>query len=182
MLYTAGFIPESIVDGPGLRSVIFFKGCVHHCKGCHNKHTWPFENGMPFSPEELLQQIQENPLIRHVTLSGGDPLCQNLEDILYLISLLKDFQYDVIVYTGFSLEEVKKMFSSDIGRFHVGSIPTILDGVIFVTDPFIEEKKSLEVRFRGSTNQRVSIVQYHPTNETVEWKNISNSKEWTYTS
>ena len=62
MLQVAGFAGDSIVDGPGLRFTVFFQGCPHHCPGCHNPETWPFEGGTPFTPEQLIQMAKKNPL------------------------------------------------------------------------------------------------------------------------
>ena len=78
MLRVAGILNESIVDGPGIRAVVFFQGCPRHCEGCHNPSTLPFEGGMEYTPEDLAQDVIKRltPLHRGITLSGGDPLAQ----------------------------------------------------------------------------------------------------------
>ena len=72
----AGIEKESVVDGPGLRFVIFVQGCSHRCSGCHNPDTWDFDGGQEMDTEEILKQIRETRLIRGVTFSGGEPFEQ----------------------------------------------------------------------------------------------------------
>ncbi len=140
----AGIIKESIVDGPGIRFTIFFQGCLHHCKGCHNPETWAMDKGDEYSVEELIKLIKENKHLNGVTISGGDPFFQ--EEALYslLCALKKECpNLDVIVYTGFTYEEVFKDF-----RRCLDVIDYLIDGL------FILKKRSLSLLFRGSTNQR----------------------------
>ena len=75
-LRLAGVIRESIVDGPGIRMTVFVQGCPHHCKGCHNQHTWDFEGGYMSSVERVLEEAAKDPLLKGVTLSGGEPFSQ----------------------------------------------------------------------------------------------------------
>ena len=72
----AGVVRESIVDGPGIRFVIFCQGCPHHCQGCHNKVTHDFDGGYICETDKILQAIDDNPLLDGVTFSGGEPACQ----------------------------------------------------------------------------------------------------------
>lgn len=180
MLSVAGIIEESIVDGPGLRTTIFFQGCKHHCKGCHNPQTWPFEGGTEYTPEELLKKIQRNGLVHKITLSGGDPLYQDLNELLAFIKLLKENGYvDIIVYTGFTLEDIQDSF---LPEYIPSDSLQVLDGIIFVTDPFEQSNKSMEVRFRGSTNQRVYKLTIPDSKEFTVWEDMSKTEEWSYTS
>ena len=71
-----GIEPESIVDGPGFRYVVFVQGCPHHCPGCHNPQSHAFGVGTKRTVDELLEEMRENPLLSGVTLSGGEPFCQ----------------------------------------------------------------------------------------------------------
>ncbi|MCI9640020.1 MAG: 4Fe-4S cluster-binding domain-containing protein [Emergencia sp.] len=75
-LRIAGVVKESIVDGPGIRFVVFSQGCPHHCPGCHNAVTHDFEGGYDCSIERILAEIDANPLLDGVTFSGGEPVCQ----------------------------------------------------------------------------------------------------------
>lgn len=180
MLRVAGIIEESIVDGPGLRTTIFFQGCLHHCKGCHNPQTWTFEGGTEYTPEGLLEEIKKNPLVHKITLSGGDPLYQDTQDLFRFINLLKENGYvDIILYTGFTLEEVQDNFIPDYISFNSLQV---LDGIIFVTDPFDQSRKSMEVRFRGSTNQRVYKFILPESRDHVVWEDMSKTADWSYVS
>ena len=73
----SGIVEESIVDGPGLRYVLFTQGCPHHCKGCHNPTTHPFDGGRMVSPDWVFADVRKNPIVRGVTFSGGEPFVQS---------------------------------------------------------------------------------------------------------
>src|SRR5690554_5571982 len=77
LIRLAGVDPESVVDGPGLRGVVFFQGCIHHCPGCHNPETWSFEGGALKTPDQVWQMLHYNPLLTGITISGGEPLLQS---------------------------------------------------------------------------------------------------------
>ena len=104
----AGFVEESIVDGPGFRIVIFFQGCAHHCYGCHNPETWDFEGGKEVSFDLIKKIIDDNPYADGITLSGGDPLYQ-IDASTEIAEYAKSKGLDVILYTGFLFEEVLEM-------------------------------------------------------------------------
>ena len=72
----SGIVEESIVDGPGLRYVLFTQGCPHHCPGCHNPQTHDFSGGYDADLDEIVRQIAGDPLMSGVTFSGGEPFCQ----------------------------------------------------------------------------------------------------------
>lgn len=93
MLRVAGILNESIVDGPGIRAVVFFQGCPRHCEGCHNPSTLPFEGGTEYTPEDLAQDVIKRltPLHRGITLSGGDPLAQ-ADGVLEFLQAIKKAQ------------------------------------------------------------------------------------------
>lgn len=104
----AGFVEESIVDGPGFRIVIFFQGCAHPCYGCHNPETWDFEGGKEVSFDLIKKIIDDNPYADGITLSGGDPLYQ-IDASTEIAEYAKSKGLDVILYTGFLFEEVLEM-------------------------------------------------------------------------
>lgn len=137
-------INGTIVDGEGLRTSIYFAGCKHHCKGCHNQKSWDFKGGKDMTIDEILQIIKENRF--NVTYSGGDPLYQNLDDLVLLSKKIHDLGHNIWLYTGFTIEELKKDSKYDEILYN---IDVIVDG------PFIEEKKDLTLKFRGSSNQRI---------------------------
>ena len=142
----AGFIPESIVDGPGIRFVVFTQGCPHHCPGCHNPQTHDFRGGRLEDTENLISSIARNPLLKGVTISGGEPFCQP-EAAAELAKAAHACGKDVLVYTGYTFEE---LLAGGVKGAHA-----LLEETDLLIDGRFElEKKSLLLRFRGSSNQR----------------------------
>lgn len=150
MLRVAGFSDDSIVDGPGIRTVVFFQGCPHRCPGCHNPETWPFEGGRLYSPDDILWRIQKNPLVKGVTLSGGEPFAQAEENAVLAI-LLKDAGYEVAAYSGYTFEHL--LNGAPAQQKLLENLDVLIDG------PYIKEERSLELLFRGSRNQRILNVE-----------------------
>lgn len=142
----SGIINCSIVDGNGFRVALFTSGCKHHCVGCHNKETWDFNCGKPYTEEveKILFDRIDKPYIKGLTLTGGDPL-YHYEDILLLLKRFRDKfggKKDVWLYTGFTFDDVKKDFNG------------ILNYVDYVVDgQYEEEKRDETLAFRGSSNQ-----------------------------
>lgn len=148
----AGFVEESIVDGPGFRIVIFFQGCAHHCYGCHNPETWDFEGGKEVSFDLIKKIIDDNPYADGITLSGGDPLHQ-IDASTEIAEYAKSKGLDVILYTGFLFEEVLEMTKANQRlKDLLNNVDTLIDG------PFILEQRHLSLKFRGSSNQRIIDV------------------------
>lgn len=142
-----GIADESIVDGDGIRFVIFTQGCPHHCPGCHNPGTHDFSRGQSVTIGKLLRDIAENPLLSGVTFSGGEPFCQP-EPLAKLAAAIHRLGLDVTVYTGYTLEELLAMASPAI-RALLDQADVLVDG------KYIEAERDLTLRFRGSANQRV---------------------------
>lgn len=148
----AGFVEESIVDGPGFRIIIFFQGCAHHCYGCHNPETWDFEGGKEVSFDLIKKIIDDNPYADGITLSGGDPLYQ-IDASTEIAEYAKSKGLDVILYTGFLFEEVLEMTKANQRlKDLLNNVDTLIDG------PFILEQRHLSLKFRGSSNQRIIDV------------------------
>lgn len=148
----AGFVEESIVDGPGFRIVIFFQGCAHHCYGCHNPETWDFEGGKEVSFDLIKKIIDDNPYADGITISGGDPLYQ-IDASTEIAEYAKSKGLDVILYTGFLFEEVIEMTKANQRlKDLLNNVDTLIDG------PFILEQRHLSLKFRGSSNQRIIDV------------------------
>ncbi len=145
-----GFVGDSIVDGPGLRCVLFCQGCPHACPGCHNPETHPFEGGIETDLEELFLRIQGYPLCRAVTFSGGEPFSQ-AAPLYQLAKALKNAGYELAAYTGYTFEALENSGTTDQKKL-LSLLDTLIDG------PFIEAEKNLTLRFRGSENQRVLQV------------------------
>ena len=145
----AGIIGESIVDGPGIRLAVFCQGCPHHCPGCQNPETWEFAERTRMRPEQILSMVKQNPLIRGVTLSGGEPFAQAAEHA-ELAKLLRENGYEVAAYSGYTFEEL--LDGTPEQRELLNNIDVLIDG------PFLLAERTLEARFRGSRNQRIINV------------------------
>ena len=148
----SGTIRESVVDGPGLRFVIFTQGCRHGCKGCHNTDTWDPSGGTPVKPEELLEQIKSTGLIRGVTFTGGEPFLQ-AAPLAQLGREVKKLGLDVITYTGYTWEKLLVLSREDRA---VKELLLVSDYII--DGPFILAEWDMDLPFRGSRNQRIINV------------------------
>ncbi len=149
-LRLAGVIRESIVDGPGLRMTIFTQGCPHNCEGCHNPQTHDFKGGYISHPENILKAIDEDPLLRGVTFSGGEPFMQP-EALAQLAEEIHKRGLDVLTYTGFTFEQI--IDSGDDRKL------ALLKQTDYLVDgKFVLALRSLELHFRGSSNQRIIDV------------------------
>ena len=146
-LRIAGIENESIVDGPGFRLAVFAQGCPHHCPGCHNPQTHPFEGGQMMDVAELAAMLDANPLLKGITLSGGEPFCQP-EAMAQLARLSHQRGKDVMCYTGYTFEQLLEMNSSAV-RSLLEEIDILVDG------PYLEAQRDLTLQFRGSANQRL---------------------------
>ena len=132
---------------------IFTQGCHHHCPGCQNPQTHDFAGGHFIDIEEILAMIDENPLLDGVTFSGGDPMEQSAA-LIPLAREIKERGMNLIIYTGYTYERLMELSASRPGFFELLSFADIL-----IDGPFIMAKKSLELKFRGSSNQRLIDVQ-----------------------
>ena len=150
MLKIAGIEHESIVDGPGLRTVLFFQGCLRHCEGCHNPETWDVDGGTDVTVDAVLAEIESNPLCSGITYSGGEPFLQASE-LIALTDKLKKKGYEVAAYTGYLYEELLK------GTKEQQKLLSMLD--VLIDGSFILSECSLDLNFIGSRNQRIIDVQ-----------------------
>lgn len=142
-----GIIQDSIVDGEGLRTVIFVSGCKHHCRGCHNPESWNPNNGTEMSIPEIIRIIESNPLA-DVTISGGDGLTYQYEDTLKLVKAIKEqTRKNVWLYTGYTIQQVLE------------SKREILDYIDVIVDGRFElENRDISLCFKGSSNQKIVNV------------------------
>ncbi len=148
----SGIINESIVDGPGIRMVIFAQGCKHKCKGCHNPNTHNFDAGEFVDIDKIISDIKKNSLLDGVTFSGGDPF-EQAEAFAKLAEEVKKIGLSVITYTGYTYEQLLGYASQRKGyKELLENTDVLVDG------PFIMEEKSLLLKFRGSKNQRIIDV------------------------
>lgn len=128
---------RSLVDGPGVRTVVFFQGCDLHCPGCQNPSTWDITKGTEVSTEELATLLRKESVNRKVTFSGGEPLMQK-EALIELCSLLDGF--DLAVYTGHTMDEVPLELLRKIKYIKTG--------------PYIKAEHTTVTPFVGSKNQK----------------------------
>jgi anaerobic ribonucleoside-triphosphate reductase activating protein len=147
VIHVAGFVEDSIVDGPGLRAVVFVQGCDKRCPECHNPDAQPATGGTPYSPGELYERIAANPLCSGVTLSGGEPLLQ-AGALLPLARLVKDAGLSLAIYTGDTVEQI-------VARGDEAQLALLALADVLIDGPFLVERRSLSLPFRGSANQRV---------------------------
>ena len=145
----AGVVKESIVDGPGLRFAVFTQGCAHHCPECQNPETWDFEGGYDCGIDKILKAMDENPLLDGITMSGGDPLYQ-AEASYSLCSKVKEKGLNVVVFTGYTYEELMELEKKDPWIEKLLSVTDIL-----IDGRYEKDKRDLTLIFRGSQNQRV---------------------------
>ena len=145
----ADITTDSIVDGEGIRSVIWTQGCLHHCPGCHNPETWDFNDGTLVDVEDVIEEIKNIELQDGITLSGGDPLYQ-IEPCLEIAKFCQNNNLNVWCYTGFTVEELLKRAKKE------PKLKELLENIdVLVDSPFMLELKSYDVPFRGSKNQRL---------------------------
>lgn len=143
----SGITPESFVDGEGIRYVIFTQGCPHHCIGCHNPSTHSFDGGKVVSLDYIFADIAKNRnYIDGITLSGGEPFCQS-DQCSIIAEQARKLGLSIWCYTGYLFEDL------------YGRSDSLLNHVdILVDGPFELDKRSLELDFRGSSNQRIIDV------------------------
>ena len=147
----AGITYESLVDGPGLRVVIFAQGCDLGCPNCHNPESWDTKAGSEYTVAELFRAIKKpgpgRQAVRGVTFSGGEPFMQAGE-LAQVAARAKRIGWDVATYTGHTYEKLAAR--SDTGA------QALLDVTDYLIDgPYIDAERDLELRFRGSNNQRI---------------------------
>ena len=140
--------PDSIVDGEGIRTVVWTQGCSHACPGCHNPGTHDFKSGADVDLEEIKEKLSKLKGQDGITLSGGDPLYQ-VEASTEIAKYAHSLGMDVWCYTGFTYEEI---VSNE-------KLSKILDEIdILVDGKFKIEEFSLDLKFKGSKNQRIIDV------------------------
>lgn len=143
----SGVEPESIVDGPGFRYAAFVQGCNHACPGCHNPQTHDFNGGYDVTVGEVFDDIVQNPRIKGVTFSGGEPF-EQVDALLELAKAIKANGLNLMCYSGYTYEELQDRHDMATDR-----LLEMLD--ILVDGRFVESLKNLELAYRGSENQRV---------------------------
>lgn len=147
-----GFADDSIVDGPGLRFSVFVQGCRHNCEGCHNPDSHDVNGGTVYKVDDIKKMIDENPLIDGITLSGGEPFLQS-KPLTALAKYAHEKGLNVMTYTGYTFEVLVDGADEENGwRGLLESSDLLVDG------RFEIDKRSLDLNFKGSSNQRIIDV------------------------
>ena len=150
----SAIVRESIVDGPGIRFVVFTQGCHHHCPGCHNPETHDPDGGYLITPEELAAEfkksISDNPLLDGVTITGGEPLL-HASELLSFLPAVREAGFNIWLYTGYTIEEIITCGCPEQMQL-IEAVDRVVDG------RFLTEQRTLDVPFVGSKNQRIIVV------------------------
>ena len=157
----AGLVPESYVDGDGIRFAIFMQGCQRNCAGCHNPETHSLDGGRLIDTGEIISEVKKNPLLDGITLTGGEPLLQ-IDAAKELARAAKSLGLSVWLYTGYIFEELPPA-----AKTLLESVDVLIDGA------FIESQRDLDLQFRGSRNQRIiDVKKTYAQNKIVLWTEI----------
>ena len=165
-----GFNKYDTANGPGVRVSLFVSGCTLHCKGCFNSETWDKDSGKPFddaAKQELFESLSY-PYVKGLTITGGHPL--ELYNISNVVAIMKEVKFrfpdkDIWVYTGYKMKSLQNGYPKPHSLYFEQLLQyadVIVDG------PFIESKKDITLKFRGSSNQNIWVK-----NDNDEWVNTT---------
>jgi anaerobic ribonucleoside-triphosphate reductase activating protein len=160
----SGITPESLVDGPGLRYVIFTQGCPHKCPHCHNPETWDNGAGKEYSVRQIIRLLKQQKKTKQgVTFSGGEPFLQAAE-LAEVALAAHQINWDVVTYTGFTYEQL-----IEDGSVGVKALLSASD--ILIDGKYVHKLRSIELQFRGSSNQRIiDLAKTREKGQVVLWK------------
>jgi anaerobic ribonucleoside-triphosphate reductase activating protein len=144
----SGITPESLVDGPGLRYVIFTQGCPHQCPHCQNPETWDTGAGKEYSARQVIRMLKQQKKTKQgVTFSGGEPFLQAAE-LAEVAQAARQMGLDVVTYTGFIYEEL-------IADTNDGVKDLLYASDILIDGKYVHALRNITLKFRGSSNQRI---------------------------
>lgn len=160
-----GIVEDSIVDGPGLRYSVFTQGCPHHCRGCHNPASHAYNGGFIKDTRVILDEFKGNPLLSGMTFSGGEPLEQP-EPLLELAHAVKALGKNIYIFTGYTYEKLLSLIHSPLPlpsgypEYATLEAKSALLELINLADTlvdgaYVEALRDLELKYRGSSNQRL---------------------------
>lgn len=152
-LQLAGFLDNSLVNGPGLRSVVFVSGCRHNCEGCHNKEMQDFDYGDSVSVIDVFKRIEKNSfIVKGVTFSGGEPF-EKAKELAELSKYIKNLGLNLWSYSGYTYEYIMENINSRPGwKELMDELDVLIDG------EFDKGKTKDGLKYRGSFNQRIIDV------------------------
>jgi anaerobic ribonucleoside-triphosphate reductase activating protein len=161
----SGIISESIVDGPGIRMVLFAQGCKHNCDGCHNPETHSFTGGKLYNIDYIIDRVKKNPLLDGLTFSGGEPF-EQAEAFSELAVKAKNIGLNVMAYTGYTFERL-------LENNNIAGCSVLLNNTdILVDGRFDKTQRNILLKFRGSENQRVIDVKNSMSSKEIVLANI----------
>ena len=171
MIRLAGIIENSVVDGPGVRCVVFVQGCPHNCEGCHNKKEQDFAGGRFVDINKVAEKIIKAKTSK-ITFSGGEPFCSagELAQIADIVSRKKDIE--IFTYTGYTYEELIEAAEKNREIYNLLRVTNYL-----VDGKFEIEKKTMNSFYRGSSNQRILDITCYPNSKNSR---VIKSKEELY--
>lgn len=182
-MYYGAIKTFDIANGEGIRTSLFVSGCRNKCKGCFQPETWAFDYGKPFDKDAVLEIVEsmKNSSVRGITILGGEPMePENQVEIVCLLRFLREIypEKNVWLYTGYLYEDLAGVPESHPCCINVTSdILSMVD--ILVDGRFVEEKKQLGLRFRGSSNQRIiDMKKTRERGEVVIWSGCANDKNY----
>lgn len=146
LIRIAGLVPESYVDGNGIRFAVFFQGCLRHCPACHNPHTHDLNGGKLFDTADIISLFKRSSLLDGITLTGGEPLLQ-IPPAIELAQAAKRRGLSVWLYTGYRFEDLP----ADANPL-IKLVDVLVDGAFDIN------QRDLDLPFRGSRNQRLINV------------------------
>ena len=146
-----GTVPDSIVDGPGLRYAVFVQGCSHGCPGCHNPESQSAAGGVVRSIDEVVADIAANKLAQGVTISGGEPF-EQAAACAQLARRCRALGLNVWTYSGYRYEQLEAGVPDEAVRALLDATDVLVDG------PFVQSLHSHDLQWRGSRNQRLIDV------------------------
>ena len=172
LLRLAGIVNESVVDGPGIRMVVFVQGCPHNCFGCHNPNSHDPAGGYESSTKDIVAALPDGKLVSGLTFSGGEPFTQ-AKALVIVAAAAKKKGLSIVTYTGFIFETILEMGAKNPDVLKLLQFTDIL-----VDGPFEHERRNLELAFRGSDNQRlIDVAASLRQGSVVEWQD----PVWRYT-
>ena len=149
----AGIAYESLVNGPGMRREVFAQGCKHKCEGCFNPETHSFDGGEIMDMDKLIKDVLDNPMLKGVTFSGGDPI-EQAHSFAYMAKAFKKANLNIWCYTGYTFEKLLELMKKNENiRMLLNNIDVLVDG------NYEDELHDPTLKWKGSSNQRVIDVQ-----------------------
>lgn len=169
-----GVIRESIVDGPNLRFVVFVQGCPHHCPGCHNPESHDPEGGFVTDTEKIWNNFLLNPSIKGITFSGGEPFLW-AKELAAIGKAVRQIGLDVMTYTGYTYEKLLEKAETD------EDVASLLEVTNYLVDgPYVEARRDLTLKYRGSGNQRILDVTCYPNSTSaseIDFDSVSEAQK-----